>query len=163
MSKQLTTAAAIAALLAGIAMSIPAGAQTSQPTIFTTTDFRQDKDRWTDPAYYRNNTPGQLRGMAINVEGRRTGQELSARVYGSQGTGRPDAANFKSPYPHTNAWDHYQALLKQSNGGTKHTRVTLPDWSGHWSGGAQLAAAGSCELDRGDADAEATAKRSSRK
>ena len=89
MSKQLTTAAAIAALLAGIAMSIPAAAQTAQPTIFTTTDFRQDKDRWTDPAYYRNNTPGQLRGMAINVEGRRTGQELSARVYGSQGTGRP--------------------------------------------------------------------------
>jgi hypothetical protein len=141
-SKQLTTAAAIAALLAGIAMSIPAAAQTAQPTIFTTTDFRQDKDRWTDPAYYRNNTPGQLRGMAINVEGRRTGQEASARVYGSQGTGRPDAANFKSPYPYTNAWDHYQALLKQFNGGTKHTRTTLPDWSGHWGGGAQLGGSG---------------------
>ena len=145
MNRRFTTSASIAALLAALVASIPAAAQTAQttqPTIFTTTDFRQDRDRWTDPAYYRNNTPGQLRGMAINVEGRRTGQELSARVYGSQGTGRPDAANFKSPYPYTNAWDHYQALLKQANGGTKQTRMTLPDWSGHWSGGAQLGGGG---------------------
>ena len=125
-------------LLAGLALSIPIAAQTEKPTIFTTTDFRQDRALWTDPAYYRNNTPGQLRGMAINVEGRRTGQELSARPYGSQGTGRADAASLKSPYPYTNAWDHYQALLKQANGGTKHTRQTLPDWSGHWGGGAQF-------------------------
>jgi hypothetical protein len=109
-SAQFTARASIAARLAGLALSVPAAAQT-QTTIFTTTDFRQDRDRWTDPAYYRNNTPGQLRGMAINVEGRRTGQELSARVYGSQGTGKAGAVDYKSPYPYTNAWDHYQALL----------------------------------------------------
>ena len=137
MSRAFTARASIAALLVGASLSVPT-AQTAKPTIFTTTDFRQDRDLWTDPAYYRNNTPGQLRGMAINVEGRRTGQELSARVYGSQGTGRADAANYKSPYPYTNAWDHYQALLKQANGGTKHTKTTLPDWAGHWGGGANF-------------------------
>ena len=75
MSARFTAKASIAALLVGLSLPVPAAAQT-QTTIFTTTDFRQDRDRWTDPAYYRNNTPGQLRGMAINVEGRRTGQEL---------------------------------------------------------------------------------------
>ena len=141
MSGRFLATASVAALLVGVSVSLTT-AQTAKPTIFTTTDFRQDRDLWTDPAYYRNNTPGQLRGMAINVEGRRTGQELSARVYGSQGTGRADAANFKSPYPYTNAWDHYRALLKQANGGTKHTKATLPDWSGHWSGGANFGGGG---------------------
>jgi len=138
-SAPVTAKVSIAALLVGLSVSMPAAAQT---TIFTTTDFRQDRDRWTDPAYYRNNTPGQLRGMAINVEGRRTGQELSARVYGSEGTGKVGAVNLKSPYPYTNAWDHYQALLKEAKGGTKHTRMTLPDWSGHWGGGANLGGGG---------------------
>lgn len=133
MTAPFTAKASIAALLACV--SVPAAAQT---TIFTTTDFRQDRDRWTDPAYYRHNTPGQLRGMAINVEGQRTGQELSARVYGSEGTGKAGAVNLKSPHPYTNAWDHYQALRKQANGGTRHTRMTLPDWSGHWGGGVNF-------------------------
>ena len=136
MRVRFTARASIAALLAGLLLSTPAAAQ--QSTIFTTTDFRQDRDRWTDPAYYRNNTVGQLRGMAINVEGRRTGQELSARRYGSEGTGKVGSLNLKSPYPYTNAGDHYQALLKEANGGTRHTRTTIPDWSGHWSGGAGL-------------------------
>src|SRR5262245_31563438 len=126
----LAAKASIAALLIGLSLTAPSIAQ-EQRTIFNTPDFRQDSSLWTNPAYYRNNTPGQLRGMAINVEGRRTGQELSARVYGSEGTGKA-GADMKSPYPYTNAWDHYQALLKQANGGTKHTRATLPDWSGHW-------------------------------
>jgi hypothetical protein len=54
--------ASIAALVVGL--SLPTGAQAPQPgpppgvsqpggvgaTIFTTTDFRQDRERWTDPA-----------------------------------------------------------------------------------------------------------------
>ena len=132
-----TARACVAAVLLGV--SVSAQAPTPGPrTIFNTPDFRQDRDLWTNPAYYRNNTAGQLRGMAINVEGRRTGQEASARVYGSEGTGRADAPSLKSTYPYTNAWDHYQALLKQANGGTKHTAATLPDWSGHWSGGVNF-------------------------
>jgi len=30
---------------------------------------------------------------------------------------------------------HYKFLLKQANGGTKHTVNTLPDWSGIWQSG----------------------------
>src|SRR5258705_1232500 len=119
-SASITAKASIGGLLVGLTVVVPAGAQTTaaQTTIFTTTDFRQDRDRWTDPAYYRNNTPGQLRGMAINVEGRRTGQELSARGYGSEGTGKVGSLNLNSPYPYTNALDHYQALLQAAKVGT---------------------------------------------
>ena len=97
MTAQFTAKASIAALLVGLSLSVSGGAR--KRTIFTTTDFRQDRDRWTDPAYYRNNTAGQLRGMAINVEGRRTGQELSARVYGSEGTGKAGCREPQEPVP----------------------------------------------------------------
>jgi hypothetical protein len=126
----------IATLLAGLLLSVPAAAQT---TIFNTTDFRQDRALWTDPAYYRNNTTGQLRGMALNITPYAdTGQVGSARLYGSEGTGRPGAVDLASPYPYRSAWEHYQAWLKQAGGGTKHTKDTIPDWSGRWVGGASF-------------------------
>src|SRR5882672_3160166 len=101
MARRTTSMAAgapIAVVLAGLLLSVPAAAQT---TIFTTNDFHQDRDRWTDPAYYENNTVGQLRGMGINFDsgGRGSGQEASARAYGSKGTGRVGALNLASPYP----------------------------------------------------------------
>ena len=124
----------IAALLVGLLLSVPAAAQT---TIFNTKDFRQDRELWTNPAYYLNNTVGQLRGMAIDYDsgGKGTGQEATARAYGSAGTGRVGALDLASPYPYTNASEHYQAWLKKAGGGTKHTRDTVPDWSGRWDGG----------------------------
>jgi hypothetical protein len=124
----------IAALVAALSAPALAAAQT---TIFTTTDFRQDRDRWTDPAYYRNNTVGQLRGMAIDFDsgGRGSGQEATARAYGSEGTGKVGALNLATPYAFTTARQHYDAWLKEARGGTKHSRTTIPDWSGRWIGG----------------------------
>ena len=124
----------IAALVVGLSLSVPASAQT---TIFTTADFHQDRDRWTDPAYYENNTVGQLRGMGINFDsgGRGSGQEAAARAYGSKGTGRVGALDLASPYPFTTATEHYEAWLKQARGGTRHTKTTIPDWRGRWAGG----------------------------
>lgn len=138
MRAHVTATSSVVALLAGLSLSVPAAAQTAaQTTIFTTKDFRQDRALWTDPAYYRNNTVGQLRGMAIDFDsgGQGTGQEASARAYGSAGTGRVGALDLASPYPYTNAWEHYQAWLKKAGGGTKHTKQTIPDWSGRWMGG----------------------------
>ena len=129
-----TAAASLAALLVGLWMPASAAAQT---TIFNTTDFRQDRASWTDPAYYRNNTVGQLGGMALDVvapEGA-TGQPAGARIYGSEGTGRMGALNLATPYPYTSAWQHYQAWLREAGGGTKHTKDTIPDWRGRWEGG----------------------------
>jgi hypothetical protein len=133
----MSTRARLTAVGVVVALVLPFAAA-AQTTIFTTEDFRKDRDRWTDPAYYRNNTVGQLRGMAINVDptGRdASGQEASARVYGSAGTGRAGALDLTTPYAFTSAWDHYQAWLKEARGGTKHTKATIPDWSGRWIGG----------------------------
>jgi hypothetical protein len=127
-------ASASIAVLVGLWLSVPAAQQ--KATIFDTKDFRQDRALWTDPAYYRNNTVGQLRGMALNITPYSdSGQVADARLYGSEGTGRAGAVNFASPYSHTSAWQHYQAWLKEAGGGTKHTRTSIPDWSGRWAGG----------------------------
>ena len=123
--------ASVAALLSGLLLSIAAAQQT---TIFDTADFRQDRALWTDPGYYRNNTVGELRGMALNIIPYGTGGQVgAARLYGSEGTGREGAVNLASPYPFANAWEQYQAWLKAAGGGTTHTRETIPDWSGRWA------------------------------
>src|SRR4030095_5969004 len=118
------------AALAGLSLSVLAAEQT---TIFNTKDFHKDKALWTSPAYYRNNTPAELVGMALNiVPYQDSGQVGAARLYGSQGTGMPGATNLASPYPYKTAPERYEALLKDANGGTKHTKDMIPDWSGVW-------------------------------
>ena len=130
------TASAALLLLVAIALAVPAA---QQRTIFTTADFRQDRALWTDPAYFRNNTPGQLRGMALDiVPYSDSGQVGDARKYGSDGTGKPGAGNLTSKHLYKTAWEHYQARIKAAGGGTKHTRDTLPDWRGRWEGGANF-------------------------
>ena len=136
MSAHVRATASIAAALVCLLLSVPSA---QQITIFTTRDFRQDRALWTDPAYYRNNTVGQLRGMALNITPYSDGGQVgSARLYGSEGTGRADAVNLASPYPYTTAWQHYQAWQKEAGGGVTHTRDTIPDWSGRWAGGANF-------------------------
>ena len=108
------------ALLVAVSLSTVTLAQVD---LFTTRDYRQDRDRWTDPAYYRFNTGRELTDM--QVENR----------FGQKGSGA-DKYDIKSPYPFKTSWEHYQAWLKQANGGSKHTLATLPDWDGVWRGGA---------------------------
>jgi hypothetical protein len=111
--------------LLALFLALPPGAQGAAQDFFTTRDFRLDRAQWTNPAYYRNNTVGELRGM---------GEDPTK--YATQGTARADApVNFSSPYAFTNAWEHYQAWLRDANGGTKHTKDTIPDWKGRWSAG----------------------------
>ena len=139
MSAHIRATVSITALLACLSLSAPFAQQT---TIFTTSDFHRDRALWTDAAYYRNNTVGQLRGMALNITPYSdSGQVGGARLYGSEGTGRAGAVNLASPYPYTSAWAHYQARLKEARGGTTHTSATLPDWSGRWAGGASFGGA----------------------
>ncbi len=108
----------IAVVLLGMLCAAPAVAQ----TIFTTDDFRQDREHWTDPAYYRNNTARQLTDMQVDFR------------YGEEGSGRDDF-DTRSPYPYRTAEEHYEAWLEEANGGTAHTIETLPDWDGLWGGG----------------------------
>ena len=141
MSAISTKPVSIAALFIGYFLAVGAAAQ----TLFTTEDFRQDRDYWTDQAYYRNNTVGELAGMALDLDtyGAVTGQVGRARFYGSEGTGQVGALDLASPYPYTSAWEHYQAWLKEADGGTVHSRATIPDWRGRFVGGGDRLDGGS--------------------
>jgi hypothetical protein len=76
--------------------------------------------------------------MALDVptyEGA-TGQPASAKFYGTPGTAVPsEGPLWKSPFPYTTAKEHYEALKMAANGGTTHTKETIPDWGGRWEGG----------------------------
>jgi hypothetical protein len=91
--------------------------------IFTTENFRQDREHWADPAYYRNNSADEMRNMDM------------ARAYGLEGTAQLGAAELASPYFYQSAWTHYQSWLDEADGGTQHTWDTLPDWRGRFTGG----------------------------
>nr|TFG51763.1 MAG: hypothetical protein E4H34_05865 [Hyphomicrobiales bacterium] len=65
-------------------------------------------------------------------------QGLSAEAFlasfnGSGGSG----VQIRSPYPYDTAEQHYDAWLAAANGGTDHSRMSLPDWSGSWQGTSQ--------------------------
>jgi hypothetical protein len=106
----------------GLLAGVLTGGTTTAQDIFTTEDFRQDRERWSDPAYYRNNTIYEIRDMDRDAH------------FGEEGTGRVGALDLASPYPYTSAWEHYQAWLEEAGGGTQHTRESVPDWHGQFSG-----------------------------
>ena len=54
-------------------------------------------------------------------------------LQGKANNGR--TVDIRSPYPFKTADEQWAAWLKAANGGTRHTRATLPDWSGDWTGG----------------------------
>ena len=42
----------------------------------------------------------------------------------------------QSPYAYDTAEEHWQAWIEAANGGTQHSRSSVPDWSGDWNGEA---------------------------
>jgi hypothetical protein len=110
--------------MAGMAATLLASCSAEAQSIFTTEDFRQDRELWTDPSYYGNNTMYEIGEM--QVENR----------FGETGSGVEGALELASPYGYATAVEHYQALLEDAEGGTAHTHDTLPDWRGRWVGGA---------------------------
>src|SRR5688572_29081053 len=121
MARRSSFGAGFVVAVVSLALGISTLAQDS--TLFTSADYRQDRARWTDPAYYLHNTARELTDMQVDNR------------FGQKGSG-VDAYDIKSPYPFRSSTEHYQAWLTKANGGTKHTLVTLPDWDGRWNAGA---------------------------
>jgi hypothetical protein len=113
---------AIGRLSSIVVLSAFAASASAQTTLFTTADYRQDSDRWTDPAYYLFNSARELTDMQVDNR------------YGQKGKAE-DKYQIKSPYPFKDSWEHYQAWLQKANGGTTPSLAALPNWDGMWDAG----------------------------
>ena len=76
--------------LTGMAATLLASCSAEAQNIFTTEDFRQDRELWTNPNYYGNNTMFELGEM--QVENR----------FGETGEGIEGALELATPYGYAN-------------------------------------------------------------
>jgi hypothetical protein len=118
----------------------PAGITPLPVDLFTTRDFYQDAALWSDPRYFRCNSPATLQAMwgadalsSRRMIGKSPPQSAS---WGHCDIDYPRAA-MVSPYPFRTAQEHYAALLAETRargGPTIYTRDRPPpDWNGRYS------------------------------
>jgi len=114
----------------------PVGIEPLPVDIFSSTDFYKDQALWSDPRYFRCNSPASLEDLWGGNRSTLIGDNppLSA-AWGECERDYPRAA-IVSPYKFTTAQQHYAALqaeTKQRGGPTEHTYATLPgEWTGRY-------------------------------
>ena len=118
--------------------NVPDGIEALPVDLFTTEDFYQDRQYWTDPRYFRCNSSMALQlqraAIPISVPAFEDDPTLAAWGYCDRDYPREGIV---SPYGFDSAAAHYQALLDETNergGPTEHTYATLPaEWNGQYA------------------------------
>jgi hypothetical protein len=114
---------------------VPQGVTPLAHDIFSTRDFYADRDLWSDPRYYRCNSPVGLEQIWGAYQYALIGDDPPrTAAWGFCDRDYPREA-IVSPYAFRTAKAHYATLVQEARargGPTVHTRATLPDWDGRY-------------------------------
>jgi hypothetical protein len=115
--------------------AVPAGIQPLSHDIFTSKDFYRDQALWSDPRYYRCNSPVGLEQIWGAYEVPLIGDNPPhSAAWGYCDRDYP-RKHIVSPYAFKTASAHYKALLEEARarGANLHPNpAKLPDWSGQY-------------------------------
>ena len=101
--------------------------------LYASKNFYRDQASWTDPRYYRCNTPRQI--VESMWESGRIGRNPPTSASWGDCQADYPRSRIVSPYPYRTAQEHYEALLARARahgGPTLYTKATTPDWDGFY-------------------------------